>query len=129
MREHFEKNSLFSKHQSAYRKFFLRKQSSLRVAKVTKDWLLILDGTKSTFYIGLDLSVALDKLNCELLLSVFGSSLGFRDKVLSFLSSFPSSRSQKLWIHGEYSMPRKIKTGVLQGFVLGPFFSHAILFL
>ena len=46
--------------------------------------------------------------------------LAFKDKVLSFLNSFLSSRSQKVFIDGEYSMPRTIKTGVPQGSILGP---------
>ena len=40
--------------------------------------------------------------------------------MLRFLNSYLSSRSQKLLIDGEYSMPRIIKTGVLQGSVLVP---------
>ena len=90
------------------------------LVKVTNDLLLNLDRTKSTFYIGLDLSAAFDTLDHELLLSILETSLGFKDKVLSFLNSHLSSRSQKVLIDGEYSMPRTIKTGVPQGSILGP---------
>ena len=82
--------------------------------------LLNLDRTKSTFYIGLDLSAAFDTLDHELLLSILETSLGFKDKVLSFLNSYLSSRSQKVLIDGQYSMPRTIKTGVPRGIILGP---------
>ena len=85
------------------------------LAKVTNDLLLNLDRTKSTFYIGLDLSPAFDILDHELLLSILETSLGFKDKV-----SYLSSRSQKVLIDSEYSMPRTIKTGVPQGSILGP---------
>ena len=77
------------------------------------------DKTKSTFYIGLDLSAAFDTLDHELLLSILETSLCFIDKVLSFLNSYLSSRSEKVWIDSEYLMPRLIKTGVSQGSVLG----------
>ena len=83
------------------------------------DLLLNLDN-KSTFYIGLDLSADFDTLDLELLLSILETSLGFKDEVLSFLSSYLSSRSQKVLIDGEYSMPRTIKAGVPRGSVLGP---------
>ena len=82
--------------------------------------LLNLDRTKSTFYIGLDLLAAFDTLDHELLLSILETSLGFKDKVLSFLNSYLSSRSQKVLIDGEYSMQRTIKTGIPQGSILGP---------
>ena len=90
------------------------------LAKVTNDLLLNLDRTKCTFYIGLVLSAAFDTLDHELLLSVLETSLGFTDNVLSFLKSYLSSRSQKVLIDGEYSMPRTIKTGVPQVSDLGP---------
>ena len=60
MREHLEKNSLLSKNQSAYRKFF---STETALAKFTNDLLLNLDRTKRTFYIPLDLSVAFDTLD------------------------------------------------------------------
>ena len=117
MHEHLEKNSLLSKYQSAYMKFF---STETALAKVTNDLLLNLDRTKSNFYIGLDLSAAFDTLDHELLLSILETILGFKDKVLSFLDSYLSTRSQKVLIDGEYSIPRTIKTGVPQGSILGP---------
>ena len=83
--------------------------------------VLNLDKTKCTFYIGLDLSAAFNTFDHELLLSMLETSLGLKDKVLSFLNSYLSIRSQKLLIDGEYSMPRTLKTGFPQGSVLGPF--------
>ena len=86
-----------------------------------KNYLLInLDRTKRTFYIGLDLSAAFDTLDHELLLSVLETSLGFKDKVLSFLNNCLSSLSQKVLTADEYSLPGTKKTGVPQRSVLGP---------
>ena len=96
---------------SAYRNLF---STETALVKVTNDLFLNLDRTKSTFYIRLDLSTAFDTLNHELLLSILEIILGFKSKKLSFLNSYLSSRSQKVLIDGEYSMPRTIKTGVTQ---------------
>ena len=65
---------------------------------MTNDSLLSLDRTKSTFYIGLDLSAAFDTLDHELLLSILETGLAFKDKVLSFVNSYLSSRSRKVLI-------------------------------
>ena len=67
IREHLENNGLFSKYQSAYMKIF---PTETALAKVSNDLLFNLDRTKSTFYIGLDLSAASDTLDHELLLFV-----------------------------------------------------------
>ena len=69
--------------------------TEIALVKVTKDLVLNLDKTKSTFHIGLDLSAAFDTLDHELFFSILETSLGFKDKVLSFLSGYLSSRSQK----------------------------------
>ena len=87
---------------------------------MTNDFLLNLDRTKSTFYIGFDLSAAFDTLDNELLLAILETILGFKDEVLSVLISYLSSRSQKVLINGVYSIPRTIRTGVPQGSVLHP---------
>ena len=87
---------------------------------MTNDLLLNLDRTKSTLYNGLDLSAACDTIDHDILLSVLETSLGFKDKVLSFLNCYLISRLQKVLIDGEYSMPGTIKTGVPQGSLLGP---------
>ena len=125
MREHLEKKSLKQIPKCLQEVF----STETALAKVTNELLLILDRTKSTFCFGLDLSAAFDTLDHELLLSILETSLGFKDKVLSFLNSYLSSRSQKMLIDGEYSMPRTIKTGVPQVSILGPVLFHALLFL
>ena len=66
-------------------------------------------------------------LDHELLLSNPETRYYFKDKVISFLNSYLSSRP--VLINDEYSMPRTVKTGVPQGSVPGPFFFHAILFI
>ena len=96
--------------------FFYRKSPR----NVTNDLLVILHRTKSTFYIVLDLLAVFDTLDHELLLSILETNLGFKNKLLSFLNSYLSSKAQKVLIEGEYSMLRTIKTGVPQGSVLGP---------
>ena len=94
IRKHLENNSLFSKYQRAYRKFF---STETALVKVKNYLLLNLDRTKRTFYIGLDLSAAFDTLDHELLPSVLETSLGFKDKVLSFLNNCLSIISLIVW--------------------------------
>ena len=60
---------------------------------MTNDLLLNYDRTKSTFYIGLDLSAAFDTLDQEFFLSILETSLDFKDKVPSFLNSYLSRKS------------------------------------
>ena len=74
MREHHEKNSLFSKYQNAYMNFF---STETALVKVSNEFLIFLDQTVITFCIGLDLSAALSTLDHELLLSCSETSLGF----------------------------------------------------
>ena len=89
------------------------------LVELTNDLLLNLDRTKSTFYIGLDLSAAFDTLDHELLISIPEANLVFIEKVLCFLNSYLSSKSQKLLIVVEYLMSRTMKTGFSHGSVLG----------
>ena len=60
------------------------------LVNVTNVLRLNLDETKSTFYVGLDLSAAFDTLAHELLLSILEMGWGFKDKVLSFLNGYLS---------------------------------------
>ena len=109
--EQLENKGLFINNQNDYRKFFSKETA---LVKVTDFFLLNFDRTESTFYTGLYLSAAFDTLDRELLLSILETNLGFKDKVLSFLISYLSNRSQKVLIEGEYSMPRTIKRVFLE---------------
>ena len=91
---HIVKNSLFSKYQSAYRKLF---STETALVKVTNDLLLNLDKTKSTFF-RLDLSAAFNTLNLELLLSIFETRLGFKDKVVAFFLVIWVVDLKKCWL-------------------------------
>ena len=70
------KRSLFSKYQSACRKFF---SSETALVKVTNCLRLNLERTKSSFYFGLDISAAFDTPDHELLLSILETSLDIKD--------------------------------------------------
>ena len=82
------------KYLRAYRKFF---STETALVKVTNDLPLNLDQTESTFYIELGLLAAFDSLDHELLLSIFETSLVFKDKVLSFLNNYLIPKSVDLW--------------------------------
>ena len=80
--------------QSAYRKF----STETALLKVTNDILLNLELKKSTLYIGLELSAAFDTIVHDILLSVLENRLGLGHRVLSFIRSYLSGRSQKVLI-------------------------------
>ena len=68
MREHLEKNNLYSKYQSAYMKFFY---TEIAFVRVTDKWFAAQFGEdKKHIYVGLDLSAAFDTLNHDLILSI-----------------------------------------------------------
>ena len=110
MNEHLETNNLFNKNQCP-QKF----PTETFVAKMTNDLVLNLNTPKRKFFIRLDLSAAFDALEYELHLSISEISLGFKEKVHSFLNSYQSSKSQKVLIDVIYLMPRTITTAVRQG--------------
>ena len=62
--------------------------------KVTNDSLLNLVLRKSTLYLGLGLSTAIDTIDHDMLLSVLENSLGIGHRVLSFIRSYFGGRLQ-----------------------------------
>ena len=67
----------------------------------------------------LDLSKAFDKVPHRRLLSKI-ESYGITGKVLNWLESFLSNRSQQVIVNGSFSSPCDVISGVPQGSVLGP---------
>ena len=115
--DHPESNALFCAFKRVYRVIYSTDSVQL---KVTNDMLLNLELKRNSFYIGLDLSVAFDTLDHELLLLILEVSLKFRVSVLCFTKSYLSGQSQKVLIKDVLTSEQDIKTGVPQGSVLGP---------
>ena len=50
------------------------------------------------------------------------SEMGFEGRTLVWLSSFLTSRTQRVHINGLHSDPTKVSSGLVQGLCLGPVF-------
>ena len=69
----------------------------------------------------LDLSVAFDTVDHDLLLNRLHIRYGFDGTILNWISSYLRSRTQQVLIgDNTFSKPTQLKCGVLQGSVLGP---------
>ena len=66
------------------------------------------------------LSSAFDTVEHEILLDRLRSTIGLREKILSWFESYLKGRSQQVSINGTLSKPFDLKCGVPQGSCLGP---------
>ena len=78
-----------------------------------------LQNDMDTDVIYLDYAKAFDKVDHQILLQKL-YQYGIRGKLLSWLNSYLSDRSQTVVVNGHHSKPELVKSGVPQGTVLGP---------
>lgn len=67
----------------------------------------------------LDFAKAFDKVDHQMLISKLGN-IGIKGKLLAWITSFLSNRTQSVIVDGVHSEPTKVISGVPQGTVLGP---------
>ena len=84
---------------------------------ITNDVLCSLDKKKPVVLIALDLSAAFDTVE---LCDILENRLGVKKKALSWIKSYLSDRTQRVFVNGVFSDYIKLKVGVPQGSVLGP---------
>ena len=92
----------------------------LRPLKVKNDILINMNKQHVTLLVMLDLSAAFDTVDHCILLQRLRSSLGLQGKVLSWLSSYLSGRSQQILVNGTLSKSFDLECDVSQGSCLGP---------
>ena len=110
-------NNLLSKHQHG----FIKNRSNLTcLLSSLKNWLSSLDLAESTDAIYIDFAEAFDTVTQEKLLYNL-TSYGIRGELHLWISAWPFNRTQSVCIEGLLSPPKSVLSGVLQGFVLGPF--------
>jgi len=110
-------NNLMPKLQSAYRRHHSTETAML---KVLSDVLLAADNQKVTLLALLDLSAAFDCVDHDILLHRLQSIFGLGGKVIEWLRSFLTGRTQQVLRDGCLSEIVLILFGVPQGSVIGP---------
>ena len=119
---HIERHGMMEAHQSAYRSSHSTETALL---KVKTDIIQALDNQEVACLILLDLSVAFDTIDHDILLNRLKSRFAVTGVVLKWLVSYLKDRSQVVEIgvplsEGNRSEFAKIRLGIPQGSVLGP---------
>ena len=110
------KNDLFPTTQSAYRKYNSTETALLRIMN---DILQAIDRHEDTILVLLDLSVAFDTFDHQMLLNILHQRFGSQDLALYWLTSYLSERKQSVRINYAISADNHLCCGVPQGSVLG----------
>jgi retron-type reverse transcriptase len=114
--KYFLDNNLFSQHQYGFVK---NRSVNVQLLKVVDDWSAILDQGSQVGIIYTDFEKAFDKVPHRRLLSKL-FSYGVSRKLILWIESFLSGRTQSIKINQENSSSRHVMSGIPQGSVLGP---------
>ena len=98
--EFIEKEKLFPKFQSAYRKFH---SCETAVTKIHNDLLIMMDKKDNVVLLLLDLSAAFDTINHNILLRRLENMYGIKGTVIQWIRSYLSKRKLKVTINGAVS--------------------------
>ena len=115
--EHIEKNNLFPRLQSGYRKGH---SCETAVIKIHNDILMAMDRKSHVVLMLIDLSAAFDTINHAYLLRRLQTVYNIDGDVLQWIKSYLSNRTFRVNVNGSYSEEAELLIGVPQGSILGP---------
>ena len=113
---HLVQNSMICKNQHGFQKC---RSCVTRLIPHIDTVLQNLQNNMDTDVIYLDYARAFDKVNHQILLQKL-PIYGIRGKLLKWLESYLTDRTQTVVVNGHHSMPGTVKSGVPQGTVFGP---------
>ena len=123
-------DNYFSPDLSTYRASYSTQHVLLRLIE---EWKTNLDNIFVVGAVLMDLSIAFDCMSHDLLIAKL-STYGFEEKTLIYIYSYLENRKQCVKINNTNSNFQTIKSGVPQGFIVGPilfniFFNDFFFFL
>ena len=117
LNEHITTNNLMEPMQSAYR---VGHSTEIALIKVKAGILNAIDNNEVVCLVLLDLSVAFDTVDHQILLERLKNMFGLTGLVINWITSYLSGRFQKVVVGDANSSAVPLSCGVPQGSILGP---------
>ena len=117
LQEHITSNNLMDPMQSAYR---AGHSTETALIKVKADLLNAIDNKEVVCLVIIDLSVAFDTVDHQILLDRLKKMFGFMGLVINWITSYILGRSQKAVVGNTKSPSAPLSCRVPQGSILGP---------
>ena len=114
--QHCDDYNLQPDYQSAYREHY---SCETAILKVSNDILWGMEEQSITSLVALDLSVAFNTVNHNILLSILSNKYGIKGEALKWFDEYLHPRSFMVAINGAYSKERNLEVSVPQGSCAG----------